>query len=65
VKIDFSIEYFIGKTSYVRDFYDLNDEYFRSGFSCDIFVDNPDLDWTLPETQYHMIEFENRVERCH
>ena len=50
VEIDFSIEYFIGKTSYVKDFYDLNDEYFRSGFSVDIYVDNPDLDWTTPET---------------
>ena len=64
VQIDFSIEYFIGDTAYVKPFYNLNDKYFRQGFGATIYNENENLDWTARETQLHMLEFENRLERC-
>ena len=65
VRIDFSVEYFIGTNAYVYDFFQLNDKYFRSGFATAIFVDNPDLDSASRATQLELIEFEDRLQRCY
>ena len=50
VKIDFSVEFFIGDTAYVKPFFDLNDKYFRQGLRATIYNDNENLDWTAEET---------------
>ena len=50
VKIDFKTEYFIKPDARVYNFFQLNDAYFRTGFTAVTYVDNPSLDFTNKET---------------
>lgn len=65
VRIDFSVEYFIGSDAYIYDFFQLNDKYFKTGFSTTLFVDNPEIDYTSPETQFQLLEFDDKLLRCY
>ena len=50
VKIDFKVDFFIAESAYIYEFFQLNDEVFKSGFSTTMFIDNSDLDFTSSET---------------
>ena len=65
VEIDFSVDYFIGEDSYIYNYYQLNEEYFQSGFPTTLFVDDPSIDYTSIETQLKILEFNDKLLRCY
>lgn len=64
VQIDFSTQFFINEGVYVYDFFELNDEYFKSGFQATTFVDNPNIDYSSRESQLQMRNFNEKLQRC-
>lgn len=47
--VDFKVEFFIGPTSYVYNWFSLNNEYFRTGDQITHFVDAADTDYASKE----------------
>lgn len=64
VEIDFKVTYFIGDTSKVYDYFQLNDKYFNTGTSTVTYVDNSSLDFSSTEVQKEIISFDDNLEAC-
>ena len=52
LKTNFSIDFFIPPGSNTDRFYQLDKEYFQTGFKTAIMVDNPLLDYASEDVQY-------------
>jgi len=50
VEVDFKITYFIKEGANSYNFITKNEEYFASGFSPVIYIDNPEIDFTSVES---------------
>lgn len=61
VEIDFKVTYFIGETSPVYGYFELNDKYFGSGSDTTIYVESQDLDLASEETQKKMLLFNAKL----
>ena len=49
VQVDFKVDYFIAEGSLIYNYFQLNNEYFQSGFQATIYVDSPDVDYASEE----------------
>ena len=63
MEFDLSLEYFIPSKSSVDKFFDLDLEYFESGFTVQLYVYNSDVDYASAETQYRMLDFYDKIQR--
>ena len=64
MKIDFKQSYFIGATSYVKKFFDKQEEYFKTGSMINIFTDSSNIDVTSYEMQANLNAFNTKVKTC-
>ena len=58
------MDYFIGETAAIYDWFQLNDKYFSQGSFTTTYVDNPSLDLTKEQTQKDMLLFNAKLEEC-
>ena len=65
VEVDFKMSFFIKEGSNCFNFLTKNEAYFASGFSPVIYIDDPTTDFTSEESQYKLLEFQERLERCY
>ena len=56
------MELFIPEGSNTDKFYQLDLEYFKTGFDVNIIVENPNLDYSSEETQLQLQDFYNKLE---
>ena len=63
VKTDFNMTFFIDEDAYVYEFFSLKDEYFNAGFRTTFYINDPDIDYSSPEIQRQIIEFEDSLKR--
>jgi len=59
VEIDFKVTYFIGETSKVYEYFNLNEKYFNTGTSTVTYIDNSSLDYSSTEVQKQIIAFDD------
>ena len=64
VRIDFKVDYFIGKTAPVYEYFQLNDKYFKSGSFTTFYVDNSSLDFSSAEVQQQLTKFNEALNTC-
>lgn len=64
VEIDFKVTYFIGETSKVYEYFNLNEKYFNTGTSTVTYIDNSSLDYSSTEVQKQIIAFDDNLEAC-
>ena len=64
VEINFEVNYFIGETADVYEWFQKNAHYFSSGSITTTYVDNPDLDYTSQAVQEQMIAFNKHLKDC-
>lgn len=64
VKIDFKSTYFISAGAYVKNFLDLQENYFKSGDRINIYSEVPDIDITSYDVQKQMNSFIDKVKKC-
>lgn len=64
VKIDFKQSYFIGAESYVKNFFDKQDEFFKTGDMVNIYTDASNIDITSYEMQANLESFNDKVKKC-
>ena len=62
--VDFKVEFFIGPTSYVYNWFSLNNEYFRTGDQITHFVDAAETDYASKEIQLQISEFNTGLAKC-
>mmetsp|Transcript_27376 Transcript_27376/g.41634 ORF Transcript_27376/g.41634 Transcript_27376/m.41634 type:complete len:472 (+) Transcript_27376:583-1998(+) len=65
LEIDFKTTYFIGETATVRSYFDLQDEYFKTGDSITFYVDSPETDFSSVETQQKINMLNDKITSCH
>ena len=64
VKIDFKVTFFIGETSSVYEYFQLNDKYFSTGSTTNTYVDNSALDYSSTEVQKKLLIFNDAIQEC-
>lgn len=64
VEIDFKVSYFIGESSDVYEYFQLNNKYFNSGTITTTYVQNAQIDYSSTETQRAMLSFNKNYEEC-
>lgn len=52
VEVDFKLDFFISEGDYLKQYFDLNDEFFQAGFIVTLYVENEDIDYSAVETQH-------------
>ena len=65
VKIDFKSEFLITDSAYVYDILNKSKDYFAAGFTVTHYVDNPNLDYASEDVQVQLINFNERLAKCH
>ena len=64
VEIDFKVNYFIGETSSVYGWFNLNDKYFSIGTETTTYVSDSSNDYASEKFQKEMIAFNAALEEC-
>lgn len=64
LKIDFKATYFISPTSYIRNYVDKRDQYFKLGEKITVFTDSKDIDMTSPTVQKRLKTFNEKLKKC-
>jgi predicted RND superfamily exporter protein len=64
VDIDFKNTYFISADASINDYLERTDEYFKSGETINVIVDNENLDFTSSESQKALDDFNSKLENC-
>ena len=62
---NFSMDYMMPKGSYTIAYTDLDKEYFDTGIMTLIILDNNVIDYSLEETQYQLLDFYDKLQRCY
>ena len=64
VEVAFKMDFFIKPTSNVYNFLKYNEEYFKTGFAPFFYINCPECEFDSIETQFELIEFQERLGRC-
>jgi hypothetical protein len=64
VEIDFKNTYFISADASINDYLGKTDEYFKSGETINVIVDNENLDFTTVENQKALEDFNEKLSNC-
>jgi len=59
------MELFIPEDSNTDKFYQMDMNYFKTGFEVETIIDNPDVDYSTEESQYQLLRFYDSLQRCY
>ena len=67
VSINFKFEYFIPPGTTPDKYFQLDKKYFNAGTSATIYIENddPPLDYSLPEVQLQLQDFQDKLQRSY
>ena len=63
MRTDFSVEYFIPEGTHTYDYFQMDLEYFQTGFFVKTVVDNPNIDYSSEATQLQLLDFYDKLQR--
>jgi len=67
IEVNFKFEYFIPPGSIPDLYFTLDRKYFNGGNAGTVYIENDDpiIDYSLPENQYALLDFHDKLQRCY